>query len=104
MGSFPKIRYKRPIAATMSPLAGYDDTDCFSEAPPEEALAHPEWERANSMPSNSLLGTAEDIKSGLIELAKAAEASEVMIYGATYGVTERIKSLELIADAWDLGK
>jgi hypothetical protein len=72
--------------------------------PPEEALAHPEWERANSMPSNSLLGTAEDIKGGLIELANAAEASEVMIYGATYGVTERIKSLELIADAWDLGK
>jgi hypothetical protein len=56
------------------------------------------------MPSNSLLGTAEDIKGGLIELANAAEASEVMIYGATYGVTERIKSLELIADAWDLGK
>ena len=75
----------------------------WSLMPPEEALAHPEWERANSMPSNSLLGTADDIKGGLIELANAAEASEVMIYGATYGVTERMKSLELIAQAWDLG-
>ena len=69
---------------------------------PDEALSHPEWERADSMPSNAITGTAEDVTAGLKKLARQTEANELFLHCSSYGIDERITSLELIATAWGL--
>lgn len=69
---------------------------------PEEAISHPEWERAAAMPSNAINGTADQVVAGLSELAEQTGANELFVYGATYGIEERIMSLELIAKRWGL--
>jgi alkanesulfonate monooxygenase SsuD/methylene tetrahydromethanopterin reductase-like flavin-dependent oxidoreductase (luciferase family) len=68
--------------------------------PPDEAAAHEEFERACEMPSSGLLGTAEEVAEGLDGLAERTEASELMLHTSTYGLPERIRSLELIAGVW----
>ncbi|MBQ29195.1 MAG: alkanal monooxygenase [Acidimicrobiaceae bacterium] len=70
--------------------------------PPDEAVSHPEWERAAAMPSNAINGTADQVVTGLRQLAEETEANELFVYGATYGVEERLMSLELIAKRWGL--
>jgi luciferase family oxidoreductase group 1 len=70
--------------------------------PPDEAVSHPEWERAAAMPSNAINGTADQVVSGLRQLAEETEANELFVYCATYGVEERLMSLELIAKRWGL--
>ena len=70
--------------------------------PPDEALSHPEWERAASMPNNAINGTADEVVTGLSELAEETEAKELFVYGPTYGIQERLLSLELIAKRWEL--
>ena len=69
---------------------------------PEEAISHPEWERAAAMPSNAINGTADEVVAGLSQLVEQTEANELFVYGATYGIEERIMSLELIAKRWGL--
>ena len=69
---------------------------------PEEAISHPEWERAAAMPSNAINGTADEVVVGLSQLVEQTEANELFVYGATYGIEERIMSLELIAKRWGL--
>lgn len=71
--------------------------------PPDEAMSHPEWAKAEAMPSNSIYGDGEQVADALHELAGATEASELMIYGATHDLDARLTSLELIAAAWPLG-
>jgi hypothetical protein len=46
------------------------------------------------------VGTAEEVTAGMTQLAARTEASELMLYTATYGLPERLRSLELIAAAW----
>ena len=70
--------------------------------PPDEALSHPEWERAASMPNNAINGTADEVVAGLSALAEETEAKELFVYGPTYGIQERLLSLELIAKRWEL--
>jgi len=69
---------------------------------PEEAISHPEWERAAAMPSNAINGTADQVVAGLNQLVEQTQANELFVYGATYGIEERIMSLELIAKTWGL--
>lgn len=68
--------------------------------PPDEAAAHEDFVRAEAMPSSSLLGTAEEVADGLTELAARTGASELMLHTATHGLSERLRSLELIAGVW----
>ena len=68
--------------------------------PPDEAAIHPDFERACEMPTSSLLGTAAEVAEGLAALADRTEASELMLHTSTYGLAERIHSLELIAEVW----
>ena len=72
------------------------------QCPPDEALSHPEWERAASMPNNAINGTADEVVAGLSALAEETEAKELFVYGPTYGIQERLLSLELIAKRWEL--
>lgn len=68
--------------------------------PPDEAQAHPDFEQAVAMATQSILGTATEAAKGLDELARATEASELMIHTSTHGLDDRLRSLELVAGAW----
>ncbi len=67
---------------------------------PDEAMSHPEWQRAATMPTNAIVGDPAEAVAALEELADATGADELMIHTSTFGLAERITSLELLADAW----
>ncbi len=69
---------------------------------PEEALAHPDFEHAQGMPSSSILGTGAEVAEGLRDLAQRTEASELMLHTSTHGLEDRMTSLSLVAGAWSL--
>lgn len=68
--------------------------------PPDEAAAHDEFPRAQAMPTAALLGPPDEVADGLAELAGRTGASELMLHTATYGLAERLRSLELLAEVW----
>ena len=68
---------------------------------PEEAMAHPEWERVASMTTNAIVGDPDEAAAGLEELARATGAAELMVHTSTFALPERINSLELLAAAWE---
>ncbi|MEC9473702.1 MAG: LLM class flavin-dependent oxidoreductase [Actinomycetota bacterium] len=70
--------------------------------PPDEALSHPEWDRAEAMPSNAISGTSDEVVTGLQDLAAQTEANELFLHCSSYAIDERITSLELIAESWSL--
>ena len=67
---------------------------------PEEAADHPDLPAAKAMPSNSIIGTAEDVLIGLESLTKATEASELMISTSTFSIENRLKTLLLLTEVW----
>ncbi len=67
---------------------------------PDEAMVHPEWQRAATMPTNAIVGDSDEAVAGLEALAAATGADELMVHTSTFGLPERIESLELLADAW----
>lgn len=67
---------------------------------PDEAMSHSEWQRAATMPTNAIVGDPDEAVAGLEALAAATGAHELMVHTSTYGLPERIASLELLADAW----
>jgi len=67
---------------------------------PDDAAAHPNFAAAKEMRVSSLVGTAAEVTAGMAELAERTGASELMLYTSTYGLAERLTSLELIAAAW----
>ena len=69
-------------------------------SPPDEAMSHPEWQRAATMPTNAIVGDPDETVSALEALADATGADELMIHTSTFGLAERIASLELLAEAW----
>jgi len=68
--------------------------------PPDEARAHPNFEQAAAMPATSLVGTADDVVSGMRDLVNRTQASELMLHTSTYALADRVTSLKLIADHW----
>tara|TARA_B100001123_G_C15327138_1_gene1029927 strand:- start:623 stop:1669 length:1047 start_codon:yes stop_codon:yes gene_type:complete len=68
---------------------------------PEEAADHPDLPAAKAMPSNSIIGTAEDVLIGLESLTKATEASELMISTSTFSIENRLKTLRLLTEVWN---
>ena len=68
---------------------------------PDEAIAHPEWERAASTLTNAIVGDPDEAAAGLEELARATGAAELMVHTSTFALPERITSLELLAAAWE---
>ncbi|MEL7155935.1 MAG: LLM class flavin-dependent oxidoreductase [Actinomycetota bacterium] len=69
--------------------------------PPDEARAHPDYERAVGMATQSILGTGPEAAVALDDLARATEADELMIHTSTHGLDERLRSLELLREAWN---
>ena len=68
---------------------------------PEEAMAHPEWERAASTPTNAIVGDPDEAATGLEQLARATGAAELMVHTSTFALPERINSLEVLAAEWE---
>ncbi len=64
---------------------------------PEQAAAHPDIETARAMPSNRIVGDPETVANRLDELVVATEADEVMVSTMTYGLAERVRTLEVVA-------
>ena len=73
---------------------------------PEEAEAYPfsplEREFADSWLSNVEYGTARTVRDGLDALAKRTGADELMITSNAHSPAARLRSFDLIADAYDL--
>ncbi|MET8327052.1 LLM class flavin-dependent oxidoreductase [Streptomyces sp. NPDC005181] len=73
---------------------------------PEEAEAYAftpmEREFVDSWLGNVIHGTADEVRSGLDDLAKRTGADELMITANAHGGAARVRSYELIADAYGL--
>ncbi|MFD9222938.1 LLM class flavin-dependent oxidoreductase [Streptomyces sp. NPDC060064] len=73
---------------------------------PEEAAAYEfsamEREFVDSWLSNVIHGTPDAVRSGLDDLQKRTGADELMITANAHGGDARLRSYELIADAYDL--
>jgi len=67
---------------------------------PEDAVEHPDFAAASAMTVSSLVGTGEEVVAGMHDLVDRTSADEVMLYTSTYGLDDRITSLELVASAW----
>ena len=68
--------------------------------PPEVAAEHLLMDEAKALPSNRIIGTPAQAVERLEELASLTQAAEVMVSTVTYGLDERVASLELLAKAW----
>lgn len=68
--------------------------------PPERAAEHPDLPTARQMPSNRIVGTPDDVVAELAELVEITAANELMIFTAAYGLEQRVRSLQLLAEAW----
>jgi luciferase family oxidoreductase group 1 len=66
----------------------------------EEAEVDPDRAAAEAMPSNAIVGAPGTVVRGLQALAVEAGADELMLSASTHGVAERVRSLELVAEAW----
>ncbi|MGW7091411.1 LLM class flavin-dependent oxidoreductase [Streptomyces sp. NPDC054874] len=73
---------------------------------PEEAAAYDfspmEREFVDGWLANVIHGTADEVRGGLDDLAKRTGADELMITANAHGGEARLRSYDLIADAYDL--
>ena len=69
---------------------------------PHDAAEHPDFAAACAVPNGSLVGTAPTVATGMRELIERTGASELMLYTSTFGLAERLTSLELIAAEWGI--
>jgi alkanesulfonate monooxygenase SsuD/methylene tetrahydromethanopterin reductase-like flavin-dependent oxidoreductase (luciferase family) len=69
---------------------------------PDDAMAHPDIDKALRMPSSSILGTPESVVRALEQLAEATSADELMTFTPTHGFEERLWSVETLAREWGL--
>jgi luciferase family oxidoreductase group 1 len=67
---------------------------------PQAANDHPDLATARSMPTNRIIGSPDTVVARLEALADETDAAEIMISAFTFGLDERIRSLELLAQAW----
>ncbi len=67
---------------------------------PDEAAVHPDLPVARQLPSNRIVGTGPDVATRLAGLAAATEADEIMVSTMAYGLAERVRTLELVAEHW----
>jgi alkanesulfonate monooxygenase SsuD/methylene tetrahydromethanopterin reductase-like flavin-dependent oxidoreductase (luciferase family) len=67
---------------------------------PQAAAAHPDLATARQAPSNRIVGAPGAVVARLEQLARETAADELMIFPFTHGIAERLRSLELLAQAW----
>ncbi len=68
--------------------------------PPQAAADHPELPTARRVPTNRIVGAPDAVVAQLEDLARQTAADELMVFTVTYGIDERVRSLELLAQAW----
>ncbi|MNR66186.1 hypothetical protein D3C85_1895510 [compost metagenome] len=56
----------------------------------------------NSMRQNRVIGTPDQVKAGILRLAEQYSADEVLIMSSIHDLEPRIKSYQLIAEAFGL--
>jgi luciferase family oxidoreductase group 1 len=69
---------------------------------PETANEHPDLPRAMQLATNRIVGDVDTVIAGLDDLVARTGADELMISTSTFGLTERVTSFELLAEAWGL--
>lgn len=69
---------------------------------PETALEHPLYPQASQLDTAALFGTVGSVTKGLVELAEKTTASEIMLFTSTFELADRLRSFELVAEAWGL--
>ena len=67
---------------------------------PEAAAAHPSIRAARDTPSNQILGSPAGVVAQLDKLVATSGADEIMVSTVAYSVDARLRSLELLAEAW----
>jgi luciferase family oxidoreductase group 1 len=67
---------------------------------PEAAAADPELPIARMDPTQRIVGAPDDVVAGLEQLAEATRADELMLSTITHGLDDRLRSMELVAQAW----
>lgn len=67
---------------------------------PEDAARHPDADAARRMPTEQLMGSVERVVEGLHHLVRRTGANELMLTTATYDVADKLRSLQLVDDAW----
>ena len=74
--------------------------------PPEEALAYPyrpsELELLDKMKGRALSGAPAGVRDRLLAMASAYQVDEIVVLTITYDFTARVRSYELLADAFGL--
>lgn len=68
--------------------------------PPERAAEHPDLPLAQQMPTNRIVGSPATVVAELADLLEATAANELMIFTSAYSIEDRVRSLELLAQAW----
>ena len=67
---------------------------------PEQAAVHPDLAAATSMPSNRIVGDPDHVAERVQDLVERTQANEIMISTMTHALTERIATLDIVADIW----
>jgi luciferase family oxidoreductase group 1 len=68
--------------------------------PTDAALADPRLPSARAMHSNRIAGDGPNVVERLESLVRETGADELMVSTVTYAVEDRIRSFELLANAW----
>jgi len=75
---------------------------------PEEAMAYPftETERRHIQPMKDRMisGTPAQVRERILDLVEKTQADEVMVMSRMWGHANRLRSLELIAEAFELAR
>ncbi|MDO8390527.1 MAG: LLM class flavin-dependent oxidoreductase [Actinomycetota bacterium] len=69
---------------------------------PQDASAHPDMAEANRLPTSRVVGATADVVAELHALAERTGAQELMVTSVAYDLDARVRSLELLAQAWPL--
>jgi luciferase family oxidoreductase group 1 len=67
---------------------------------PHEAAAHPNIAAARATPSQRIVGSPATAGAQLDALVVASGADEIMVSTVAFGLETRVRSLELLAEAW----
>lgn len=67
---------------------------------PSEAAAHPHADKAQRLPINLVTGAQDTVVAGLATLAEQTEADELMVVTESAELATRLRSFELLAQAW----
>ncbi|CAB4851312.1 unannotated protein [freshwater metagenome] len=63
---------------------------------------HPDMAEANRLPTSRVVGAAADVVAELLALASRTGADELMVTSVAYDLDARVRSIELLAEAWAL--